>query len=62
MFNRNEDLKKARGKVPNWAIAEKLGVSENTLYRMLRRDLSEGEKGKILTAIEQAKSELAEVN
>lgn len=62
IFNRNEDIKKAKGHVPNWAIAEKLGIHENTLYRWLRKELSSDEKHKILLAIKECQQELAEVN
>ncbi|WP_042375308.1 helix-turn-helix domain-containing protein [Neobacillus jeddahensis] len=60
MFNRNQDIKEAAKDVPNWAIAEKLGVSDNTYYRLLRKELSEGKKQEILIAINKVKEELTE--
>ena len=37
--------------VPLWAIAEKLGVSESTWHRRLRRELSAEDVEKALVAI-----------
>ncbi|MBY0124491.1 helix-turn-helix domain-containing protein [Bacillus sp. S/N-304-OC-R1] len=62
MFKRNEDIKNARGGVPYWAIAEKMNISENTLYRWLRSELSTERKEDILAAIRDCQKELAEVN
>lgn len=59
MFNRNEDIKKAKGFIPNWVIAEKLGVSENTIYRWMRQELSDDKKQRILNAIKDIKREFA---
>jgi uncharacterized protein YjcR len=59
MFNRNEDIKKAKGFIPNWVIAEKLGVSENTIYRWMRQELSDDKKQRILNAIKDIKQEFA---
>lgn len=42
-MKRNEILK-ARMRsdgVPQWKVASELGISENTLYRQLRQDISE---------------------
>lgn len=60
MFNRNEDIKRARGNIPNWAIAEKLGVSENTLYRWLRQELPAEKKKSIYKAIKQVQEEISQ--
>lgn len=62
MFNRNEDIKKARDGVPYWAIAEKLFISESTLYRWLRTELSTEKKKQILAAIKECQKELEAVN
>lgn len=40
-----------------WEIADKLGVSEPTFIRCLRKELSEAMKAKLLTAIEEIKRE-----
>ena len=36
-----------------WEISERLGISEMTLVRKLRRELPEAEKQKIFSAIEE---------
>lgn len=40
-------------RVPAWAIAEALGVCENTVLRHLRRPLPEDELARMLTALDQ---------
>ncbi|MEN3132678.1 hypothetical protein [Bacillus albus] len=59
MTNRNQDIKNLKGRIPNWMIAEKLGVHENTVIRWLRSDLSVDRKRKIITAIEGIKAEVS---
>ena len=46
-----------RNGVPVWYIAEVLGVSEPTMTRRLRRELSGVEKDSIITIIENLKGE-----
>lgn len=50
-----EDLKKlaSKNKVAIWMIADKLSVSENTLFRWLRHDLPEEKQQKIIKAIHE---------
>jgi transposase-like protein len=60
MFNRNQDIKKAKGDLPIWAIAEKLGIHENTLYRWLRTEMDSNKKRMVMDAINQLKKELEE--
>ncbi|MDQ0221366.1 hypothetical protein [Peribacillus cavernae] len=55
---RNEDIRKAKGSVPNWLIAEKLGIHENSLYRLLRQELPKDKKEEILKVIEKLKLDL----
>jgi uncharacterized protein (DUF433 family) len=43
-------------KIYAWQVAEHLGIHENTLFRMLRRDLTDLEKTQILAAIETIKN------
>lgn len=45
-------------KVPLWRIAEALGISEPTMTRKLRRELSEKEKQQMLGFIEQLAKEV----
>lgn len=61
MFNRNEDIKAAKKGIPNWAIAEKLNCSENTFYRLMRKELPESKKQEIFNVINEIKQEMAEV-
>lgn len=53
----NKDIRlKAKGcGVPIWKIAAKLGISEPTMTRKLRFELSEAEKAKIFKIIEELK-------
>lgn len=55
----NKDLKAlARiNKVPYWRIAQELGISENTLGRKLRYELSIEESEKIVSIIYKLKEE-----
>lgn len=56
-FQRNEDIKRAKGSVPNWLIAEKLGIHENSFYRLLRQELSKEKKEEILRIIDKLKQD-----
>lgn len=55
MQNINKDIKlMARGAaVPLWRICQVLKISEPTLTRKLRSELSESEKAKIITIINE---------
>lgn len=46
-----------RAKVPFWAIARKLCISEPTMTRKLRDELSDSEKNEILAIIEEIAKE-----
>jgi hypothetical protein len=54
---RNEEIRRAKGTVPNWLIAEKLGIHENSFYRLLRQELSKEKKEEILKIIEELKQD-----
>lgn len=58
MFGRNQDLRKAKGKIPAWAIGEKLGIHENSVFRLFRSQLTPEKKAEILAAIKEIKSEM----
>jgi phage antirepressor YoqD-like protein len=58
MFKRNDEIREAKGSIPNWVIAERLGVHENTLNRWMRKEMSNEMKQKILAAINEIKNEL----
>ena len=49
--------KAKRGGVPHWKIAARLGVSEFTLCRHLRVELSDTERERVLNVIEEIKNE-----
>ena len=64
MFNRNKEIRKVIkfSGVPNWAIAESLGIHENSFYRLLRTELSDSKRKEILLIIKELQSALKEVN
>lgn len=49
----NIDIRKTAktAKLPLWAIADAMGISEPTMTRLLRRELPEEEKQRILAII-----------
>lgn len=57
MKRRNLDIRKAKGNIPAWLIAEKLGIHEKTLYGWLRYEMSNEKKKEIMRAIDEAKKE-----
>ena len=42
--------------IRHWMVADKLGVSETTFSRMLRKELPENRKKEVLEAVEKAKA------
>ena len=42
--------------VRHWMVADKLGVSETTFCRMLRKELTEERRKEVLKAVEMAKA------
>ena len=59
MIKKNADIRKAAKEsgVYLWEIADKLGVSEPTLNRWLRKEMPESQKAKFYSTIEQVKLE-----
>lgn len=57
VWERNVDIRKAKAGVPNWAIAERLGIHENTLLRKLRFEMMPEEKMQLLKLIDELKRE-----
>ena len=55
----NEEIRKTAKKagVPLWAIASKLGISEPSMTRLMRRELQEEKRKQILSIIEQITAE-----
>lgn len=61
MILRNPDIRKAKGNIPAWVIGEKLGIHEQSVYRLLRSKLSVQRKQELLEAIEEIKQEHSEI-
>lgn len=57
MTQANKELREAarKAQVPFWAVAKEMGISEPTMTRKLRQELSEAEKQKISWIIERLK-------
>ena len=55
----NEEVRMSAklNRVPHWRIAKELGISEFTLTRKLREELSLEEQNKVLAIIEKLKEE-----
>lgn len=58
MFVRNQDIRRSKGSIPFWIIAERLGVHENTLLNWMKRELPEEKKREILQVISELKHEM----
>ena len=59
---RNEDIRKAKGKIPFYLIAERLGIHDQTLYSWMRRELPEDKKEQIFAIIQDLKEEMQPAN
>ena len=55
----NEEIRKLIKEdcLKHWKLAERLGISESTMVRKLRKELSTEEKEKIIREIEKYKEE-----
>lgn len=62
MYQRNTEIREARGKIPFWLIAERLGVHENTLRGWMRKELSPERKVQVLNAIQWIEKEYVKEN
>lgn len=60
MTERNGALKRElkRECIPYWQVAEKMGVSESTFIRWMRKDLNPIVSASVRKAIEELKSEV----
>ncbi|WP_066057294.1 hypothetical protein [Robertmurraya korlensis] len=59
MFNkRNHIIREAKGDIPYWVIAEKLGVHENTIMNWMKKEMLDNRREKILSAIKEIKEEV----
>lgn len=61
-MRRNDDIRLSirQSGFSSWQVADKLSISEGTLYRWLRRELTEAEKQRISDSLQQLKVERAE--
>lgn len=59
MFKRNEEIRVAKGEIPLWVIAERLGVHENTFYNWMKREMDRERKQKVMTVIEEIKNDIS---
>lgn len=55
----NQDIREAiKGSgICSWEVAEKLNIHENSLYRLLRKKLSDNERTHITNALKELKKE-----
>lgn len=58
MFQRNLDIRKEKGSIPMWVIAEKLGVSEGTLRNWMRTEMVPEKRARVLLAIVELRAEI----
>ncbi len=61
LTERNQEIRQAKNGIPNWMIAERLGVSEQTLLRWLRVEMDAARRNQIVKIINELKVELAGV-
>lgn len=61
MFKRNNDIRNAisKARLTTWLVAEKLGIHENTLFRKLRKVLTDEERTKIMKVIKELKDDIS---
>lgn len=59
MRERNQEIRQAirKARIYQYDVADKLGISENTFIRWLRKELPQDKKALILQAIEELKKE-----
>ena len=53
----NVEILAAKGNIPLWKLAEKVGVHETTVIRWFRKEMTEEQKAKITEAINEVKQE-----
>lgn len=54
-FMNNKEVLKAKGNIPYWRIANKLGVHENTVRNWMKSEMEPGQKGLVLATIKELK-------
>ncbi|WP_223596692.1 hypothetical protein [Neobacillus bataviensis] len=58
MYSRNLEIRDYKKHIPNWLIAEKLGIHENTFYRWMRLEMTESMRSQVIAAIDEVKKEI----
>jgi transposase-like protein len=61
MSTENQAVKEAKGKIPLWRIAKKVGVHEMTVIRWMREEMDEEKKARVLSAIAEVKTEMVQL-
>lgn len=57
----NQEVRKEKGTIPNWVVARKVGIHENTLNRWMRQEMTGERKRTVLQAIAEIKAEMESV-
>jgi hypothetical protein len=54
IMKRNQDIRDyiRDSKICNWQVAEQLEISDNSFYMLLRKNLTDEERGRIMKAIQ----------
>lgn len=60
MSNENQEVKAAKGNIPLWRIAKKVGCHEMTVIRWMREEMDEEKKARVLGAIAEIKTEMVQ--
>ncbi|MBT2729201.1 hypothetical protein J7E63_20090 [Bacillus sp. ISL-75] len=55
---RNLNVVEAKGRIPYWVIAERLGVHENTIQNWMKKEMPKERKEEVLGAIAKIKEEI----
>lgn len=58
LSDRNQEIRKAKRGIPDWMIAERLFISEQTLLRWLRVEMKPSQKTQIMAIITDLQSEM----
>ncbi|MCM3670282.1 hypothetical protein M3181_14965 [Mesobacillus maritimus] len=55
---RNQNVVEAKGRIPYWIIAERLGVHENTIQNWMKQEMSRDREEQVLSVIAKIKEEI----
>ena len=62
IFQKNQQIVDAKGSIPFWVIADRLGVHENTVRNWMKREMKPEQQSRVLAAIDDIKKELKQVH